>query len=382
MDQIDIEAARQICVDAFIMRNGEDLGKRIVPFWELKDRPDHSVVILTDEAQPQSPYLPEFTNMLQLNGAPFETAPFASYAAGGANGGKIYVSGLADAHTDPGAEVMSIATACFRLQLDSCGHGSIWTGAVADTRSWFKKLLDCEHRLSDDLSKMTLYYYLADLLNGLGHYLPEVRLTYDQQYWGTGLFEPTADEIVADVGAFDGDTLEKYVSHFGPSFRRWFSFEPDPSNLATLLSKVASNSAIAGKEVYPEMRLAWSKTESLRFVKSGHTIGHIGDDDGAPNHLAISLDDYFAGMDDPTIIKTDVEGADFGVLKGAAKIIERSKPKLFLSCYHHCADLVRMIDFASATRSDYRFYLRNHSWANKFYGDPGAQFCETVLYAL
>ena len=48
----------------------------------------------------------------------------------------------------------------------------------------------------------------------------------------------------------------------------------------------------------------------------------------------ISLDNYFKDLDvNPDVIKIDVEGAEVLVIKGAKKLITKSKPKIYLSIH-------------------------------------------------
>ena len=48
----------------------------------------------------------------------------------------------------------------------------------------------------------------------------------------------------------------------------------------------------------------------------------------------VSLDNYFKDLDVvPNVIKIDVEGAEVLVMKGAKKLITKSKPKIYLSIH-------------------------------------------------
>jgi hypothetical protein len=57
-------------------------------------------------------------------------------------------------------------------------------------------------------------------------------------------------------------------------------------------------------------------------------------------------------------IKVDVEGADLGVLEGAAETIRRQRPRLAIACYHRPDDLVAIPDFVAGLGVDYRWYLQ------------------------
>ena len=50
-------------------------------------------------------------------------------------------------------------------------------------------------------------------------------------------------------------------------------------------------------------------------------------------------------------LKVDVEGADVGVLEGAAQTLVAQRPRLALACYHKPDDLVRFPDWSTRSGS-------------------------------
>ena len=57
-------------------------------------------------------------------------------------------------------------------------------------------------------------------------------------------------------------------------------------------------------------------------------------------------------------IKVDVEGADLGVLEGAAETIRTSRPRLAIACYHKPDDLIKIPDFIASLGVPYKWYLQ------------------------
>jgi hypothetical protein len=57
-------------------------------------------------------------------------------------------------------------------------------------------------------------------------------------------------------------------------------------------------------------------------------------DSGLINVEALTLDAYAADHDPPTMIKIDVEGAEIEVLKGAQRLISRTRPVLLFEVHH------------------------------------------------
>lgn len=83
------------------------------------------------------------------------------------------------------------------------------------------------------------------------------------------------------------------------------------------------------------------------------------------------LDDVLQGAA-CTLLKMDIEGAEYNALLGAAKTIEQHRPKLVVCVYHSLEDYVRIPELLMERYPFYRFFLRQHS----------ATSGETVLYAL
>jgi hypothetical protein len=57
-------------------------------------------------------------------------------------------------------------------------------------------------------------------------------------------------------------------------------------------------------------------------------------------------------------LKIDVEGADLGVLEGAAETISTQRPRLAIACYHKPDDLVIIPDFIASLGVAYTWYLQ------------------------
>jgi hypothetical protein len=57
-------------------------------------------------------------------------------------------------------------------------------------------------------------------------------------------------------------------------------------------------------------------------------------------------------------LKVDVEGADLGVLEGAADTIREHRPRLAVACYHKPDDLAVLPDYVASLGVEYRWYLQ------------------------
>ena len=84
----------------------------------------------------------------------------------------------------------------------------------------------------------------------------------------------------------------------------------------------------------------------------------------------IRLDEFLKG-ERVTLMKMDIEGAEYDALKGAEYIIKTQKPRLAISIYHDKNHIVDIPALLLSFRSDYKFYIRHYSLLSN----------ETVLYA-
>jgi FkbM family methyltransferase len=193
---------------------------------------------------------------------------------------------------------------------------------------------------------------------------------YENQYFPPGIIAPRHCASFVDVGAFTGDTLDALADFADGALRAYYGFEPDPRNYATL---VAHARTLAGRR--PDVKMV------TRQVAIGATHGRISfagegaatsqvNPHGTETVECVPLDS--AGVDRPTYVKIDVEGAEDDVLRGGAETLRRWKPTAAIATYHRPTDLFALPLALAANAPDYRFYLRSH-------GDAGI---DLVCYAV
>ncbi|MEI0604854.1 FkbM family methyltransferase [Brachyspira alvinipulli] len=83
----------------------------------------------------------------------------------------------------------------------------------------------------------------------------------------------------------------------------------------------------------------------------------------------ISIDNFLDG-NPITFLKSDIEGEEFNMLKGAENTIKKYKPKMAISVYHRPDDLLTIPKYIKELVPEYNFSLRHHSLS----------FNDTVLY--
>ena len=88
----------------------------------------------------------------------------------------------------------------------------------------------------------------------------------------------------------------------------------------------------------------------------------------------VSIDDFVEGQGAKKIdfIKMDVEGFELNALRGAARTMEKHRPKLAISLYHKPQDFFEIPIYLKDVFPFYRLYLEHYT----IFGE------ETVLYAI
>lgn len=146
------------------------------------------------------------------------------------------------------------------------------------------------------------------------------------------------DSNCVDVGAHKGDFLQRFLERSPDGHH--YAFEPLPNFAATLKEEFPQieihNCALSyenGRATFYHVveRPAWSGLKTQRYPTEAQ-----------PEQFEVSikrLDDIISSDIHIDFIKIDVEGAEYGVLKGAAETVKRCKPYiLFEHAQIHTAE--------------------------------------------
>ena len=152
-----------------------------------------------------------------------------------------------------------------------------------------------------------------------------------------GVYEPSQTElikqevkegdIVLDIGANIGYYTLIFAKMVGPS-GKVYAFEPDPKNFLLLKKNVKINNY---DNVVLINKAISDKAEKIKLYfsnnnKASHTIYGSEKDTNFVAIDSIKLDDYFKmNEQDISFVKIDVEGAEYKVLQGMKKLLEKSK---------------------------------------------------------
>ncbi|MHB8172577.1 MAG: FkbM family methyltransferase [Thermincolia bacterium] len=171
-----------------------------------------------------------------------------------------------------------------------------------------------------------------------------------------------------DCGAYIGDTLQDLVREKG-RVKAVAVFEPEIGNFKRLNEYIDQNFGEIADNIVLYPCGVGKKTEMVQFKPLGGSSSISGD--GNILIQCIAIDDVLKKFN-PTFIKMDVEGAEYGALLGAKNTITKSRPDMAICLYHYINHLWDIPLLLKSWDLGYKFHLKAHS----------ACGMETVLYAV
>ncbi len=184
--------------------------------------------------------------------------------------------------------------------------------------------------LSDDISKKTYYNVLAYKLTGKLSYLRACETPPSEAF--RSIIRPKSPSIYADIGAYNGDTIEEYVSYAGTN-TDVYAFEPDARNYKKLCQNVAAL-GLSDPKLYNVA--AWNENNELTFyARSGRNSA------GSTVHKKAKAVTVNAECADALLpegadyINIDAEGSDMQVLQGLDKTLNGRIIRRFAAHVYH-----------------------------------------------
>ena len=222
-----------------------------------------------------------------------------------------------------------------------------------------KPLIAAGYDLWSDETSRTLYTQLLKF-RFTSDYEALPRPELSTQYFPTDIPAWRSPLRFVDCGAYDGDTLAALISR-NLAVEAIAAFEPDPANFVKLSRYVGEH-----RSAMPEVACLFpcgvdSSTKQISF-HSGLGEGSHPSNGGNSLVQCVSLDQALPGFK-PNLIKMDIEGAEFGALWGARRIIEEERPALAVCVYHrpgHLWQIPLLVQRLSGGGG--RFYLRMHGF--------------------
>jgi FkbM family methyltransferase len=189
-------------------------------------------------------------------------------------------------------------------------------------------------------------------------------------YFPQDLFDLTSRDVFVDCGAFDGDTIRRYLLRQPTPSGRIEAFEPDPKNLSRLRGYVAGLPDQVRSQIAIHPYAVSARRERVRFEATGTEAAAVGR--GTDEVEAAPLDEVLATVS-PTYIKMDVEGSEVDALNGARRLLQKHVPALAICVYHRVDHLWAVPKLIHEVSDQYRLFLRPHlleGWDTVCYAVP------------
>ncbi len=242
---------------------------------------------------------------------------------------------------------------------------------VISVEEYYEKYRDCYVMINSSA-------YNAEILRELKeHGIPDEQIfnfgdfhkeICDAQYFEEGIMAPQSKEVFVDGGTYDGMTSRRFADWCGGDYGKIFAFEPDKDNYDRLMEALKKD-PVRDMQVFN--RGLWNEETTLRFMAKGTQGSGISDGEDCIEIQTISIDEALQG-ERASLIKLDVEGAEYETLLGAKETIKKYHPRMAISIYHKPEDIFTLPELVLSFSEDYDFYLR-HYQMSRF---------ETILYAI
>lgn len=218
--------------------------------------------------------------------------------------------------------------------------------------------------LADDLSRRTYADVLNFRISGKTEYLTSCTCSADDIF---GKLIPLSDnEEYIDMGAYNGDTVLEFVKRTNGKYKHIFALEPDSGNYRKLTRNVSD---------MPRTDLinaaAWSCGTELSFEDRSGRNARISKNGGRLRQVPAVKGDSLT--ENATLIKMDVEGAEYEAIKGCANSIKNGS-KLICALYHRTDDFFRLPLLVHEINPELQLYIRHQlyipAWETNLYCKP------------
>lgn len=204
--------------------------------------------------------------------------------------------------------------------------------------------------LNDELSRECMVAFLNCKLTEDFHYLLSV-CREKASYFENPFFEIGESECLADIGAYDGDTIRDFLS-IKNNYSQIYAIEPESENFNKLKQYVA-------REKLHNIQLfqcgCWGSNTILCFQEDKESSG-LGAK-GREKLKVYKLDSLLSGKD-VTIIKINFLNGVCETLDGASNIIKKQMPKLAIMVGFDEWGLIKIPQRIKELNPDYKISLR------------------------
>lgn len=213
------------------------------------------------------------------------------------------------------------------------------------------ELEDVYDMVADDKSRVTVAGFLNSIRSGDVSYLEKINEDSSVKTLDPVILQYTDQEIFADIGAFTGDTISKFLEITNGNYKRIIGFELDRQNY-----EVLRQTTDGMENIYIKNVAVGAAPGKVRFL-SGRSESSALSEQGDSEAEMIALDDV-EEMQGVTFIKISVSGLELTVLEGAKKLLRRNAPKV--AAYVSGKQLWEIPKYLKEMVPEYRLYIRHY----------------------
>ena len=254
-----------------------------------------------------------------------------------------------------------------------------------DKRSldWFKnqkeKIMSVYDFLYDDQSKKVYSYAICSRISYKIKKVVYPEIYSPGEYFNPDIvgFKLNQQESFLDVGAFNGDTIEKFLSITNGRFSHIFALEMSKKNYEELKKLVNAKNIDVRNKIDIINCGAWNETTTTICGDERNHSGIACSIKGKRLFLkadeieVVQLDkiDNLIKEKNVSLIKMDIEGAEVKAIKGAESCISNNLPKMAVCLYHNLSDYWEVPLSIKEINHSYNIAVRHHS------NDNGGTVC-------
>lgn len=214
-----------------------------------------------------------------------------------------------------------------------------------------KDIIEARECLADDFSKNVFDGYINFQYSGRLEYIFNVETPEEELF--SSCISLTENEVYVDIGAYRGDTVEKFLKYTGNKYKRIIAAEPDVKSYNKLLQNCGSLENFTAENV-----AVTNVNGTVLFSQSAGRQSAVGS--GTPQK-AVTLSSLCEN-NVPTYVKIDAEGEEVNILTAAKELLAVAAPKLNIAAYHTPTDIFTLPLIIKQINPDYKIHLRHHPY--------------------
>ncbi len=161
------------------------------------------------------------------------------------------------------------------------------------------------------------------------------------------------EECYVDIGAYRGDTVERFLTMTGGEYAHIVAAEPDTKSFNKLML------ACGGLENFTAVNAAVTGVDGeVGFYDYAGRQSAVG---GEKTVKSVTLK-TLCGDIAPTYIKIDAEGCEREILEGGRAVIAGNLPAMEIAAYHRTADIYELPLLLHEIAPQLKIHLRHHPY--------------------